>query len=159
VFENYSRAAQIAIMFARVEAGRVGAESIDTEHLLLGAMRTDPVTISAIAPHMTLDVVRERATAGHAPAAPMPISVDLPLSDDAKRALDQAGALAATHGSALVRTEHLLLALMTTDSFHAAAILNDVGASADRLSDLVSHLTGFEQQSDIDWSKEDLRNL
>jgi ATP-dependent Clp protease ATP-binding subunit ClpA len=159
VFDNYSRAAKMAIMFARAEAGRVGAESIDTEHLLLGAMRTDPVTINSIAPHMTLNVVRERATAWHEPAASMPNSVDMPLSDDTKRAFEQADALAATHGSALVRTEHLLLALMTTDSFHAAAILNDVGASADRLSDLVSHLTGFEQQSDIDWSKEDLSDL
>jgi ATP-dependent Clp protease ATP-binding subunit ClpA len=159
VFENYSRAAKIAIMFARVEAGRVGAESIDTEHLLLGAMRTDPVTINAIAPHMTLDVARERAATRHEPAVPMPISVDLPLSDDAKRALEQADALAMTHGSVLVRTEHLLLALITTDSSHAAAILNDVGASADRLSDLVRHLTGFEQQADIEWSKEDLSDL
>lgn len=159
MLENYSRTAKIAIMFARVEAGRVGAESIDTEHLLLGAMRTDPVTISAIAPHTTLDVVRERAMAWQAPAASLPNSVDMPLSDDAKRALEQAEALAATHGSALVRTEHLFLALATTSACHATAILEDVGANLDHLSDIVSHLTGYEQQADIDWSKEDLIDL
>ncbi len=42
----------MAIMFARAEAGRVGAKSIDTEHidtehLLLGAIRADPATINA----------------------------------------------------------------------------------------------------------------
>ena len=159
MFENYSRAAKIAIMFARVEAGRVGAESIDTEHLLLGAMRTDPVTISAIAPHMAVDVVRERATAWHAPVEGLLNSVDMPLSDDAKRALEQAVASAATHGSTLVRTEHLLLSLTTTSPCHAKVIIEDVGANLDHLSDIVSHLTGSEQQSDIDWSKGDLSDL
>ncbi len=149
----------MAIMFARAEAGRVGAESIDTEHLLLGAMRADPVTISAIAPHMTLDVVRERATAWHKPATRMPNSVDLPLSDDAKRALDQAGSVAETHGSTFVRTEHLLFSLTTTPPCHAMVILEDVDANLDHLSDIVSNLTGSKQQSDIDWSKEDLSDL
>ena len=118
----------MAIMFARAEAGRVGAKAIDTEHLLLGIIRADPVTIDAIAPHLTLDVVRERATAWHTAATRMPNSVDMPLSDDAKRALDQAGSLAETHGSTFVRTEHLLLALATTSACHSAAILEDVGA-------------------------------
>ncbi len=80
----------------------------------------------------------------------MPNSVDMTLSDDAKRALDQAVPLAETHGSTFVRTEHLLLALTTTPACHAAAILEDVGAGVDRPSDIVLHLTGSEQQSGID---------
>jgi ATP-dependent Clp protease ATP-binding subunit ClpA len=149
----------MAIMFARAETGRVGGKAIDTEHLLLGTMRADPVTINAIAPHLTLDAVRGRATAWHPPAARIPNSVDIPLSDDAKWALDQAGSLAETHGSTFVRTEHLLLALATTSACHSAAILEDVGAGVDRLTDVVRHLTGSEQQSGIDWSKEDLSDL
>jgi ATP-dependent Clp protease ATP-binding subunit ClpC len=149
----------MAIMFARAEAGRVGAKAIHTEHLLLGTIRADPVTINAIAPHLTLDAVRERAEAWHAAAARLPNSVDMPLSDDAKRALEQADALAATQNSAFVRTEHLLLALVTTSACHAAAILEDVGVGVDRLNDIVRQLTGSEQQAGIDWSKEDLSDL
>ncbi len=149
----------MVIMFARVEAGRVGAKSIDTEHLLLGVIRADPITIQAIAPRLTLDVVRERATAWHAPASRLPNSVDMPLSDDAKRTFDQSETLAEAHGSTLVRTEHLLLALATTSDCHAAAYLEDVGAGVNRLRDIVSHLTGSEQQSGIDWSQEDLSDL
>jgi ATP-dependent Clp protease ATP-binding subunit ClpA len=159
VFEKYSRAATMAIMLARAEAGRVGAKSIDTEHLLLGIIRADPVTIDAIAPHLTLDVVRERAAAWHTAATRMPNSVDMPLSGDAKRALDQAGLLAETYGSTFVRTEHLLIALATTSPCYASAIIEDIGANLDHLSDIVSHLTGSEQQSGIDWSKEDLSDL
>ena len=42
MFERYSELTRQAIFFARMEAGETGAESIDTEHVLIGILAVDP---------------------------------------------------------------------------------------------------------------------
>ena len=61
--------------------------------------------------------------------------VIVPLSDDAKRALEQAEALAALHGSALVRSALYFLALAT---LRPPVRNSSLGANFDHLSDIVA---------------------
>jgi ATP-dependent Clp protease ATP-binding subunit ClpA len=154
VFQRYSTASRRVIFCAWAEAGIVGSEVIDTEHLLLGVLRVDPATLRLIAPPITLDSVRELATRWHAPEDKLPTHSDLPLSPDAKLVLDKADSLADVRKFAFVRTEHLLLALMTATTSHAAVILQEANTSLSHLEQLVSGLRGDEQQDgDPLWSE------
>ena len=49
LFERFSTASRKAVFCARWEAGFVGSEIIDSEHLLLGLLRVDPTIFQFIA--------------------------------------------------------------------------------------------------------------
>ncbi len=146
MFDRYSEAAGQVIFLARFEAGRVGSKVIDTEHLLLGLVLVDPETIAMIASPISEEKVRARSELWHAQAEALPTSMDLPLSDDAKRALEAADSLSLTHGCDYVRTEHLLLALFNGGPTHAARILEEANVSADALTKLVTSVPPAGQQ-------------
>jgi ATP-dependent Clp protease ATP-binding subunit ClpA len=143
-------------MWARVEAGQVGSKGIDTEHLLLGLVRVDPVTIQTIAGTIAPDWIRDRATVWHTPSKKLPPSVDLPVAPSVKTALDKARTIAEAQNCSLVRTEHILFALMSSPSSHAAVILEENGASLERLEELIRNLHGDAEQEGIFFSAEDL---
>jgi ATP-dependent Clp protease ATP-binding subunit ClpA len=136
MFERFSTASRRAVFCARLEAGFVGSQIIDSEHLLLGLLRVDPTTLQFIAQPVTLTSVREAAARWHVPGEKLPTSVDLPITEDVKLVFENAGSF--------VRTEHLLLALMTITTSHAAAILGEVDASLSRLEQLVSGIQDHE---------------
>jgi hypothetical protein len=48
MFDNYSRAAMQAMLLARLEAGKVGSEAMDTEHILLAFVRLADTFIASI---------------------------------------------------------------------------------------------------------------
>jgi ATP-dependent Clp protease ATP-binding subunit ClpC len=157
VFDRYSTASVQVIFSARVEAGNVGSLFIDTEHILLGLLRVDPATLQLTAQPLSLESVREYATRWHLPTESLPSSMDLPISDEAKLVLDKAASLADGHKCAFVRTEHLLLALTAITPSHAAAILQQVRISLNRLEEIVAGLPAIEQQAGNPSSMEDLR--
>jgi ATP-dependent Clp protease ATP-binding subunit ClpA len=159
VFERFSTASRRAVFCARLEAGFVGSRIIDSEHLLLGLLRVDPTTLQCIAQPVTLISVREAAVRLHVPGEKLPTSVDLPISEDVKVAFENAGSLADAYRSSLVRTEHLLLALMTTTTSHAAAILGEVDASLPHLEPLVSGIQDHGDQDGAQFSIKDLEPL
>jgi ATP-dependent Clp protease ATP-binding subunit ClpC len=144
MFERFSTASRRAVFCARLEAGFVGSQIIDSEHLLLGLLRVDPTTLQFIAQPVTLTSVREAAARWHVPGEKLPTSVDLPITEDVKLVFENAGSFADAYSSSLVRTEHLLLALMTITTSHAAAILGEVDASLSRLEQLVSGIQDHE---------------
>jgi ATP-dependent Clp protease ATP-binding subunit ClpB len=158
VFEQYSNLARTAVMFARLEAGRMGAKEIDSEHILLGIVRVDPAMVFAVAPELTLDAARDRAAGWQAPTASVPTSVGMPVSDEATRILDRAGSLAKDRKDAFLRTEHLLLALALEPS-HGCDILTEAGAEFHQGEQLVGDRLGAGQQDKRDWSEEDLSEL
>jgi ATP-dependent Clp protease ATP-binding subunit ClpA len=154
VFERFSIASRRAVFCARWEAGFVGSEIIDSEHLLLGLLRVDPATFQFIAQPVTLTSVREAAVRWHVPGEKLPTSVDLPIGVDVKLAFENAGPFADAHGSSFVRTEHLLLALMRLTTSHAGLILGEADASLPRLEQLVSGIQDHGDQDGAQFSFE-----
>jgi ATP-dependent Clp protease ATP-binding subunit ClpC len=142
-----------------LEAGFVGSQIIDSEHLLLGLLRVDPTTLQFIAQPVTLTSVREAAARWHVPGEKLPTSVDLPITEDVKLVFENAGSFADAYSSSLVRTENLLLALMTITTSHAAAILGEVDASLPCLEELVSGIQGHGDQEGAQFSSKDLESL
>lgn len=146
MFDRYSEAARQVIFVARFEAGKVGSKVIDTEHVLLGLVGVDPETLQRIALPVSAAGVRARAAAWRTPSKALPASMDLAVSHDARRSLKQAASLSLTYGCDYVRTEHLLLALLTGGVTHGGTILEEASASVQELEKIVSGLPPAEVQ-------------
>jgi ATP-dependent Clp protease ATP-binding subunit ClpC len=155
VFEDYSKAATQSLFIALMEAGRLGAEVIGSELLLLGLVRVDPVTLQDIDAPRALDWAMECATAFLTTWGKRSISEEMVPSGVMRIVFEKAREIADTQGCLLVRTEHLLLSLMTTTS-RAAIMLQEFGASVEHLQMLVSDLHGDQQQEIAPWPTDDL---
>jgi ATP-dependent Clp protease ATP-binding subunit ClpC len=113
-----------AIFFARCEASQFGSPYVETEHLLLGILRTDmPLATRLLGPTEKLDLIREQI-ARQTPERPkIKISVDLPLSHQSKRALAYAAEEAERLHQNRIGGEQLLLGLSREEKSAAAKIL------------------------------------
>ncbi len=126
MFERYTDCARRTVFFARYEAGKLGSDYIETEHLLLGALREDGAFRNRL-PDGAADQIRKRIEERAPESAPHKTSVDLPLSADAKKALNYAAqeheALHHTH----IDTWHLILGVLQIENSMAAALLREFG--------------------------------
>jgi hypothetical protein len=126
MFEHYTQEARRTVFFSRFEASKMGAAQIETEHLLLGILREDPVL------RAKLPTGAERLRARIAQSAPPPAeristSVDLPLSPDCRRALSYAANESAALEHKSIDCGHLLLGLLRVETSTAAIILREFG--------------------------------
>src|SRR5512141_202322 len=88
MFERYTEKARRVIFFARYEASQYGSPFIETEHLLLGCLRED----RSFATRLLADFPWEQVRKDINKASPrfrnkISTSVDMPLSNESKRAL------------------------------------------------------------------------
>lgn len=147
MFERYSILSRQAVMVARVEAGKVGSDSIDSEHLLMGIACVDPDLFTSLGIEVELDSLREQSMEFRPPSSPIPNSRDMPISEDAKKILHQASAIADERQSREIRTEHLLLA-MIEEPCHAAQLLAKHGPVREKLLTVVSNVVGGPPQTE-----------
>jgi len=136
MFERYTEKARRVVFFARYEASQFGSPFIGTEHLLLGLLREDKEVVRHVLLRQDFDAVRQEVTSRITPGKPFPTSVDLPLSEHAKRALTYASEEADRLNHRPIDTAHLLLGLMRDEKF----------ASAESLSQLGTHLESLRQR-------------
>jgi ATP-dependent Clp protease ATP-binding subunit ClpA len=131
MFERYTEQARRVVFFARYATSELGAECIETEHLLLGLLREDKSLVTRfLVPGDSIDAVRhhiEKETIRSDKRIPM--SVDLPLSDECKQVL----AYAAEESEKLfhheIGTVHLLLGFFRVENCLAARILLEHGVN------------------------------
>ena len=133
MFERYTEKARRVIFCARYEASQLFSPYIETEHLLLGVLREEAVAVGRLLPGVDHESIRKEIQAHTSVPDPEKTpNVDLPLSNESKRAL----ALAAEEADRLshrhIGTEHLLLALLL-EKTPAAELLKKRGA---RLSEV-----------------------
>jgi len=137
MFERYTEQSRRAIFFARYEASQYGSPFIDTEHLLLGLLRE----MGSHGKVAVLDgawyraeiekriVVRERIST----------SVEVPLTDACKHALNFAQEEAGALKSRVIGPEHLLLGLLRVENSLPAQLLRHRGIDSEALrKDLAS---------------------
>ncbi len=129
MFERYTEKARRVIFFARFEASQSGSEAIETEHILLGLLRIDggPTTRFFRNPEANIETIREKLKASADPRERVSASIDMPLSDAAKRALAFAAEESELLGHHHIGTEHLLLGLLREEGSLAADILAEFG--------------------------------
>jgi ATP-dependent Clp protease ATP-binding subunit ClpC len=129
MFERYTEKARRVIFFSRYEASQFGADVIETEHILLGLLREDAGLATRFfqSPEANLETIREKIKASAGLRERVSVSIDLPLSDTAKRALAFAAEESDALGNRHIGTEHLLLGLLREEGSVAAGILAELG--------------------------------
>lgn len=133
MFERYTESARRVIFFARYEASAFGSPNIDTEHLLLGLLRESPALFKRLLPKVDKVSVREEIEAHSPKREPIPTSMDLPLSNEAKQVLAYAAEEAERLSDRHIGTEHMLLALLRAENCFSARILAERDAKVAEL--------------------------
>jgi ATP-dependent Clp protease ATP-binding subunit ClpA len=167
-FERFTDRARHVVAASRQAATSLGAERVDSEHILLGlfaepagiagralaAMNVTEETVrSALAsrPVLPRDDSRDAAgdTTSRAPAAEAKTSSAAPaFSDDGKLVLTDALTEALKFGHNYIGTEHLLLGLYRNPDSTAAWILLEAGAlEATARAHVADMLRGFQAPS------------
>lgn len=128
MFERYTQTARRVIFAARYIAGRVGSDTIDTEHLLLGLLSTDKGLArrffgSPWAAEAVWKSVEQRKPIRESPAGPR----EIPLSDASKRVLRFAAEEADLASDDEIRTQHLLLGTLRENRGLAGEITRERG--------------------------------
>jgi ATP-dependent Clp protease ATP-binding subunit ClpC len=128
MFERYTEKARRVIFFARYEASQFGSTYIETEYVLLGILREDKaLSLRFIGPNASYEAVRRQVEQHTTIREAVSTSVDLPLSNEAKRVLAYAAEEAEVLGHKHIGTEHLLLGLLREEKSFAAELLRDRG--------------------------------
>jgi ATP-dependent Clp protease ATP-binding subunit ClpC len=122
MFERYTEGARRALFFARYEAAQTGGGSVEAEHLLLGLIH-DPRAIRCVIERPQLDGLRSDVLKRMVVSAPQSVSVEIPFSSQAKRALQFAAQEADTLQDHHIGAEHLLLGLLREQQSAAAQVL------------------------------------
>ena len=152
MFERYTEKARRVIFFARYEASQFGSPYIETEHLLLGLLREDKaLTNRFLRSHGEVEAIRKQVEDHTTVREKVSTSVDLPLSEEAKRVLIHAAEEAERLSHKHIGTEHLLLGLLRGETSFAARILNEHGirlsAVREELSRAMEEATAYCTQS------------
>ena len=135
MFERYTEKARRVIFFARYEASQFGKTEIEPEHLLLGALRESPSVFKPLERQGLRDFAafRQLLEARTAIGAVVSTSVDMPLSEAAKRSLHFAAEEAQALVHKFIGTEHLLLGILRVEESFAAQFMIERGLSAAEL--------------------------
>jgi hypothetical protein len=147
VFERFTERCQKAVNQARQEADRLGSDSINTQHLLLGILQSgDGVALRVLrALKGDLEELRRRIEELVPPSDLQTLTLGpLPYSTPSQRVFERAGEACRLRGHAAIGTEHLLYGLVQDHEGMAARVLLSVGLDLDALRDRLLQDLGKE---------------
>lgn len=140
MFERYTDNARKAVFFARHRAGGLGSPYIECLHLFLSLLEQSGTMLLAAGLRGTAQALAEDLKRALPEARePIPTHVDLPVSDDCKKALLSALAEADRLGSRHVNPAHLALGLMQ-ECPGLAAILATHGVERTKLVEIAQQV-------------------
>jgi ATP-dependent Clp protease ATP-binding subunit ClpC len=128
MFERYSERARRAIFFARYSANQFNAAAIEDAHLLLGVLRED-VKLSRCLfdnPEGAKKMIEQRLAPRMGSSPSVAERGDIPLSEDAKRALTFGAEEAESLGSHTIDTQHLVMGLLRTEGALSMELLQEL---------------------------------
>jgi ATP-dependent Clp protease ATP-binding subunit ClpC len=126
LFERYTEHARRSIFFARYEASMFGSPQITSGELLLGILRGHNALAMRIGSGV-VESIRNELQPLSSPKQKVSTSVDLPLSNESKRALTYGAEEADALGHKQIDAPHLLLGLMRLEESVAAQLLSKHG--------------------------------
>jgi ATP-dependent Clp protease ATP-binding subunit ClpA len=148
MFERYTQKARRAIFFARYEASQYGSTSIDTEHLLLGLVREDPILADRFLGQPNAEEGIRSEIESHIPIRErISTSVELPLSLECNKILNLAAEESDRLGHRHIGTEHLLLGLLRMENSFAGKILLARGVEIAAVREQLAGFWGAESIS------------
>jgi len=133
-FEAYGPKARRAIFHARQEAAELGSPYIESEHLLLGLMHEGEEFLELFFGSKDAAAsVRGEVEANSGRWEKNAATVDLPLSNECKRALAYGAEEAEPSGKEQVGVEHLLFGLLREIGCFASQMMIERGADPERI--------------------------
>ncbi|HXG67278.1 MAG TPA: ATP-dependent Clp protease ATP-binding subunit [Blastocatellia bacterium] len=158
MFERYTEKARRVIFFARYEASQFGAQAIEADHILLGLLREDKHLAQKFfrSPHSTIESIRKEIEGNVVFREKVSASVDLPLSQSAKRVLNYAADESERMQHRHIGTEHLLIGILREEKSNAAEILYERGL---RLNQIREDLLRSQQSDRALAQKKDAPHL
>jgi uncharacterized protein (TIGR02246 family) len=142
VFERYTGQARRSIFYARYEASRYGSPHIDTEHLLLGMLRETKGKLGDQGEWFRAEIEKSIKICER-----IPTSVEIPLTDDCKRALTLAHEEADLLKSRYIGPEHMLMGIVRTEKGLAARLLRERGVHLEDLrSECAKNTTNEDEE-------------
>ena len=138
MFEKFTEKARRVIFFARFEASQLGSKAIDSEHILLGLIREDK-KLSRFFPkgESSFDNIRNAVESRTQIREKLSTSIEIPLSNDVKKILNNAAEESKLLGHKYVGTEHILLGLLRERNSLAGKLLNEQGLRISGLRDQI----------------------
>jgi ATP-dependent Clp protease ATP-binding subunit ClpC len=131
MFGRYNERARRTIFFARYEASLCGSSYIETEHLLLGLMREEKTLMYALLTQEGVEHIRS-AIRSRSSQEKVSTSIDLPLSPECKKTLNEASEQADRRSDQHIGTDHLLLGLLSQKS-SVSELLTQRGITSERI--------------------------
>jgi Clp amino terminal domain, pathogenicity island component len=144
LFERYTERARRSIFFARYEASRFRSLEITSEELLLGILREDKSVVARL-DRGALEAIRKELEELAGPSGQqVATSVDMPLSQESKRALQYGAEEAEALNHKHIDAPHLVLGLLRIHESVAASLLRKHGIEYERYREIVRQ-TSFEE--------------
>ena len=137
MFERYTEQARRVIFFSRYEASTFGSESIETEHILLGLLREDRLLRNRLLTQGR-EQIRKSVEEHTPPRERISTSVDLPISDEVKRALAYANQESLEFNHRVIDSGHLILGLLRLEKCYASVLLREHGIDYKGYREVVS---------------------
>jgi ATP-dependent Clp protease ATP-binding subunit ClpC len=131
MFDKFSEKARLVIFFARGQASVFGTQEITPEFLLLGMLQQRPPLelsrlIGGDADHW--DSLRKQIEEDIPRGNPVPLSADIPLSEELGRVFQYAIEELSGTGLETVQPGHLVIGILREEGCHAAELLRENGA-------------------------------
>jgi len=140
MFERYTEKARRVIFFARYEASTFGSTYIEVEHMLLALVRECSFVREMISPENT-QFLRDRLHREQGSRERIPTNVNLPLSEESKRALALGAEEAESLNHRVIDCEHLFAGLLRLPPGDAHASLTEhIGDPEQLLQTVREHL-------------------
>jgi hypothetical protein len=124
MFERFTESARRVVFFARFEASEYGSLYIEIEHLLLGLFRDNRSALpQLLGPDCSETGIRAEINLLVTRREPIPVSIEIPLTNDAKTSLTLASKESQKFGQAQTTPEHILLGILGVPGSRAAKML------------------------------------
>jgi ATP-dependent Clp protease ATP-binding subunit ClpC len=133
-FDRFTERARKVLSLAQEEAEALNHRYIGTEHILLGLIREGEGTAAQVLGDLGVELARVRKAVEYIVGrSERTVSRERELTAQAKKALEHAVDAARKMGHSYIGTEHLLLGMLRGRDNVANSILENVGASPDRV--------------------------
>ncbi len=143
MFERYTERARRVIFFARYEASQYGSPYIETEHLLLGLLREDPVLCrDFLGPTSIATDIRAEIESQITRRERISTSVEMPLTEECKKVLKLAAEESERLAHRHIGTEHVLVALSRVEGSLAAGLLRERGIKPEAIREQLAKAPG-----------------
>jgi ATP-dependent Clp protease ATP-binding subunit ClpC len=129
MFEKFTEKAKRILFLARYEASQQGSKAIGTEHLLLGLLKEGEETSRELfrRANVSMELLQSELERRGPTHEKLSTSVEIPFSEEAKRALQHAEEEAERLMHPHIGTEHMLLGLLRLEESVAGRMLAERG--------------------------------